>query len=354
MSDDEDDAASPAYRDNPRWSDIEPLPQDDGGPNALAKIAYPEEYSEASSYLRAVMAKNEHSDRALDLTAHMVELNPSHYTVWIYRASILEKLDKDIERELEWLNEVSLRHIKNYQIWNHRQVLVTRLSEQIADGKVEGGAQKLQGVMRDELAFLQEMFENDVKNYHVWSYRQWLVRKFDLWEGFGELEEVERFLRSDIRNNSAWNHRWFLVFGRERDKSKGWKASEDIWQREVDYAKEAIRLAPQNESAWSYLTALIKKNELTMASLTEFAKEFAAIEDEDVEKAKVRCTFALDVLAEAYAEKQETKPKADFALMLLSERYDPIRKNYWAYKRKVLELGSFKPPTESSSAVAAS
>ena len=70
------------YSTDPDWSDIDPIPQDDGGPDGLAVIAYADEYREVSSYLRAVMAGNERSERVLKLTSHLIELNPAHYTVW--------------------------------------------------------------------------------------------------------------------------------------------------------------------------------------------------------------------------------------------------------------------------------
>jgi protein farnesyltransferase/geranylgeranyltransferase type-1 subunit alpha len=70
------------YHDDEAWADIEPLPQNDGGPHPLAAIAYTEEYSEAMDYLRAVMACNEFSDRVLALTEHIISMNPAHYTVW--------------------------------------------------------------------------------------------------------------------------------------------------------------------------------------------------------------------------------------------------------------------------------
>lgn len=35
----------------------------------------------------------------------------------IYRAKILFALEKDLNEELEWLNQVSLKYLKNYQIW---------------------------------------------------------------------------------------------------------------------------------------------------------------------------------------------------------------------------------------------
>jgi protein farnesyltransferase/geranylgeranyltransferase type-1 subunit alpha len=70
------------YDDDEAWADIEPLPQDDGGLHPLAAIAYSEEYSQAMGYLRAVMAKNEFSERVLALTEHIISMNPAHYTVW--------------------------------------------------------------------------------------------------------------------------------------------------------------------------------------------------------------------------------------------------------------------------------
>ena len=71
------------YSDSEDWNDIVPIPQDDGGPNPLAAIAYTEEYSEAMSYLRAVMGIDEKSDRVLGLTEHIIQMNPAHYTVWL-------------------------------------------------------------------------------------------------------------------------------------------------------------------------------------------------------------------------------------------------------------------------------
>lgn len=71
------------YSESSEWADIIPIPQDDGGLNPLAAIAYPDEYSEATSYLRALMAKNEKSERALRLTVDIIGMNPAHYTVWL-------------------------------------------------------------------------------------------------------------------------------------------------------------------------------------------------------------------------------------------------------------------------------
>ena len=76
------DVEKPDYENDPAWADVVPIPQNEGGPNPLAAIAYTEEYSTAMSYLRAVMAVNDQSRRILTLTAHIISMNPAHYTVW--------------------------------------------------------------------------------------------------------------------------------------------------------------------------------------------------------------------------------------------------------------------------------
>ena len=70
------------YSDSRHWEDVIPIPQNDGCANPLAAINYTDEYSEAMSYLRAVMAINEQSDRVLSLTEDIIRINPAHYTVW--------------------------------------------------------------------------------------------------------------------------------------------------------------------------------------------------------------------------------------------------------------------------------
>lgn len=38
--------------------------------------------SDAMSYFRAIVTENEKSARVLELTEHIIRLNPAHYTVW--------------------------------------------------------------------------------------------------------------------------------------------------------------------------------------------------------------------------------------------------------------------------------
>ncbi|CAG2059398.1 unnamed protein product, partial [Timema podura] len=58
-----------------------------------------------------------------------------------------------------------------------------------------------------ELQVTRMSLNQDAKNYHAWQHRQWVLRKFNLFDN--ELAYVDTLLEEDIRNNSAWNHRYF-------------------------------------------------------------------------------------------------------------------------------------------------
>lgn len=74
----------------------------------------------------------------------------------------------------------------------HRRAVVERLGDPSA-----------------EFAFLGNVLLEDGKNYHAWSYRQWLLNTFGkshgLWDG--ELDRLHNLLSIDHYNNSAWNQR---------------------------------------------------------------------------------------------------------------------------------------------------
>ncbi|KAL5317787.1 hypothetical protein ACEPPN_014886 [Leptodophora sp. 'Broadleaf-Isolate-01'] len=325
------------YERDPLWDDVIPLAQDDGE-GALAAIAYTDEYAEAMGYLRAIMAAKEYSPRVLALTEHIISLNASHYTVWLYRASTLFALDSSVVAELEWMNQVALDNQKNYQIWHHRQLLIEHVYAKISSNPVA-----VQELVDSEIAFMTRMFAEDSKNYHVWSYRQYLVRKLDLFNQ-KEIESIETLLRTDVRNNSAWSHRFFVVFSDPSISTPGSKATEsdpkipdDIIDREIEFAKAATFETPQNQSPWNYLRGVLRKGSRKLSTQECFAGEFVKIPEDGEED--VKSSHALDFLADVWTEMGELE-KADKALLLLGDKYDRIRKNFWDWKRSLLKEAS--------------
>lgn len=174
------------------------------------------------------------------------------------------------------------------------------------------------------------MLEQDSKNYHVWSYRQWLVQRFDLFASDDELRWTEAMIDDDVRNNSAWNHRWFLVVGGPGAPLENPR----LVERELAYAKCAIRKAPQNQSPWNYIKGVVRTAGLPSSTLTDFALEFADMRRPD----DIYSSHALDLLADIYAADGRSKGEAKKALDLLASRFDPIRAHYWNYRKALLEV----------------
>ena len=282
------------------------------------------------------MTSKEYSPRCLRLTEHVISMNPAHYTVWLYRFSIVSALGLPIEDEIAWLNEVSLEHLKNYQIWHHRRLLMDYYYPTISSDP-----EKLAQLVRSERRFIASMFAEDAKNYHVWSYRQYLVPKLAMF-GPEELESTEAFISEDVRNNSAWSHRFFVVFSdpahatpESHSTEHDPKVPSGIIDREIQYAQDKTFLAPQNQSAWNYLKGVLVKGGRPLSSVEEFVTQF--VKNLGVEESEnVQSTHALDLLAEIYAEKNEDE-KADLCLRRLGEKWDRIRTGYWEWRRATLK-----------------
>lgn len=286
------------------------------------------------SYLRAVMAAEEHSKRCLRLTQHIISMNPAHYTVWLYRFKIISTLDLPVPDEMAWLNEVALTYLKNYQIWHHRQLLMDHYHPQIA-----ADPEQVAKLARSETQFIITMLAEDTKNYHVWSYRQYLVRKLSLFN-LAELLSTQNLIEDDVRNNSAWSHRFLVVFSDPEKSTEGSHPTEhdpkvpaEVLDREVAYAKEKILVAPQNQSPWNYLRGVLAKGGRKMSEVKEFAEGF--VDGLDTEDEEVRSSHALDCLAEAYLEEGD-KEKATLCLKRLAERWDPVRAGYWRYREQLV------------------
>jgi protein farnesyltransferase/geranylgeranyltransferase type-1 subunit alpha len=282
------------------------------------------------------MVKREYSPRCLQLTEDIISQNPAHYTVWLYRFSIINALGIPIQEEITWLNQVSLEHLKNYQIWHHRHLLLEKYYPSIASSP-----EKVAQLGRSEREFLAQMFAEDAKNYHVWSYRQYLVQLLGMWNG-DELASVEEMIEEDVRNNSAWSHRFYLVFSDPKQSTPGAHSTEhdpavpgDVIDREMRYTEDKIKLAPQNQSPWNYLKGVLTKGGRKLSAVEGFAAQY--VTDLGKEGSEdVKSSHALDLLAEIYAE-QGDKKKAGLALRRLAEKWDRIRAGYWDWRSR--ELG---------------
>lgn len=290
------------------YDDVVPVSLNETQPQ-VCQILYDDEYKQTMGILLSLMKMGEYSERALHITEKGIELLASHYTIWVYRYRILRALKKNWLEELDWCEQIALEHEKNYQIWNYRQLII---------GEIVDSGETFQA--HREYPIINAMLESDTKNHHVWSYRKWLVEKFDLFNDPKETQFVDNCLLLDLRNNSAWTHRFFLKFGAE--------VSEDVITSELEYTKLLIKQSPQNPSSWNYLIGIYDKFGSLYTELKPFCLEFVS--------PNVTSSFALELLARLYVEEEKYQDSIE-VYNSLAEKYDPIRKNYWKYESQKVE-----------------
>ncbi|KAI1710890.1 protein prenyltransferase alpha subunit repeat domain-containing protein [Ditylenchus destructor] len=305
----------PLYRDRAEWKDVQPIYNGERE-DAVIKIAASEEFTDAFAYLRAVLSKNEMSERALELTKTCTMLNAANYSVWQYRRNLLKTLNKDIAEELRFCEEMAAENPKNYQIWHHRRVLVEMSKD-----------------YSQELEFTATQLQDDSKNYHAWQYRQWIVQHFNLFSTH-EVEFATYCLSQDLRNNSAWNYRYFIV----SQLSEGFNNKEYL-DKEVHFTLHAIKKVPNNESSWSYLSGILINEGLTSRpDVNEFCASLLYTQQPPSKSVHLR-NFIVDQVVEKIEKKEHVVESVKQAHAVLSEleQLDPIRTKYWRYRKTYVD-----------------
>lgn len=152
----------------------------------------------------------------------------------------------------------------------------------------------------------------------MWGTRQWAIKTYNLWDE--ELEFVDQKLKEDFRNNSAWNHRFFVI------QSTTSMTVEDRL-KEIEFAFEWIKKAPNNQSPWNYVSGMMKG-----MKYSEFPQVKSTCE-ELLEK-HAFCSHVKALLVNIYTEEKQY----DKARALLEEliKSDVIKAKYWQYRLSTL------------------
>ena len=288
--------------------DLPPVPQDDG-PFPICSIQYSPSFVTVMNYFRAVLAIGEMSERALALTAAVIDGNPANYTAWYHRRKCLVALSKSLDDEIVYTNEVGGDNPKNYQIWFHRRACLDQLG---------GSAEHA----REELKYVQRVIEDDSKNYHAWSHRQYIVSTYNLWSG--EVEFVNKILDADIRNNSAWNQRWFAYHS--STTSLTYDSSTAL--SEVVYALDKASVDLYNESPFVYMVGVLREQWKINGDEKNATK---VVVDKLSPLLSQKSQHIHSTLLEIYIHLRETDKAVKLCEELMTE-VDQVRVKYWTWK----------------------
>ncbi len=81
------------------------------------------------------------------------------------------------------------------------------------------------------------------------------------------------------------------------------------------------------------MRGILRQAKLPKSHVKPFVTDFASLDRPD----EILSTHALDLLADIYAEEEGKQEDAATALELLERKYDPVRANYWRYRKGLLE-----------------
>ena len=209
----------------------------------ILALELPDEYKIPLNTLLSAVEHQDLTPELLNISEEVLTLNPSNHIIWNLRKTLIQKFNHSFDEERIFLDQLFDDEIKNYQLWNHRRWLVTTSND---DSK--------------EKEFIEKILSADLKNIHCWTYRMFCVKHFN-WDHTEELRFAELCLEDDIRNNSAWSYRSNFV---EKD------------EKEVSYVIQAINTDSENESAWNWLAFLLENNKkfLEIEEVKEFIEKF--------------------------------------------------------------------------------
>ncbi|KAE8709757.1 Protein farnesyltransferase/geranylgeranyltransferase type-1 subunit alpha [Hibiscus syriacus] len=168
-----------------------------------------------------------------------------------------------------------------------------------------------------ELHLIKSILSLDVKNYHAWSHRQWVLQALGGWED--EFDYCRQLLEEDIFNNSAWNQRYFVV---TRSPFLGGLTA--MRASEVRYTVEAILSNPNNECPWRYLRGLYKDDIESLVNDREVSSPCQEFRD------------AVVVLWTS--DTHPLDPDSATAICDILEHVDSLRASYWIWRKNKLTV----------------
>ncbi|CAJ0631765.1 14361_t:CDS:2 [Entrophospora sp. SA101] len=192
--------------------------------------------------------KLEYDQDAINITTMILSQNPDFYSIWNFRRTILlkgvfvsctnEEIQKHLESELGFLQEIFQLNPKSYWIFNHRRWCLETMSN--------------------------PNWERELKIVvHGWDYRRYVTSKLSstvddsksIIESEFDFTTVK--INQNFSNYSAWHQRSKLLPLLIEERNYNSEEIKTFIDKEFDLVKSAFYTDPDDQSAWLYYWWLV-------------------------------------------------------------------------------------------------
>ncbi|PVF93826.1 protein prenylyltransferase [Serendipita vermifera] len=231
-------------------------------------------YLELEKQILDLRDAKEWTQAALQLTEQLLTTNPEQYTIWNYRRDIftnkifLEKSPEDVHKllfsDLAMTTTALKKYPKVYWIWNHRRWCLENMPDGpgSADDTGKNGKDGYRiSAWTQEMLIVEKMLSMDERNFHAWDYRRYILshcppslKRTDA----DELAYTTRHIEKNHSNFSAWHQR-SLVYTKLWSENPS--SRRGVLDQEFELVKQALWMAPDDQSGWMYHRWLIGNGE---------------------------------------------------------------------------------------------
>ncbi|OQS03762.1 geranylgeranyl transferase type-2 subunit alpha [Thraustotheca clavata] len=205
-----------------------------------AMLELVKKYKEVSTEVMKLKAAKQYDRHALQLSAHVVVLNPEFWIIWAFRRAIILHLiqqDSSLKEELgnaecALTQEALMKNPKSYASWFQREWL---MKQGLAN-------------LEKEIKLCDKLLNLDERNFHCWNYRRIVTKT-----AHTPLDEVLAFTMTKIEQNfsnySAFQQRSLILPS---------PLPLEVAMIEIELVKQAVFTEPDDQSNWFYYRWLIQ------------------------------------------------------------------------------------------------
>lgn len=237
-------------------------------------------------FLRLKSGELEVNDK-MKFSSLIIQLSPEFYTAFNFRKQLfLEKWKnqdvienyKDLTTELNFITVFQKRHPKNYALWQHRLWLVEKSNEFEKEASDKEVKIEQPPIYLMEIGLCSKMLELDERNFHVWNYRNWLIKlKNQIGLFDKEIKYCDSKIEMNFSNYSAFHfkdknlRRFYLrklkeELELEMEKIENSSKNKEILRfgypmeiisKEIENLKVALIMEANEQGVWFYLKNII-------------------------------------------------------------------------------------------------